>query len=125
MALQSRNIRWAWGFHNNRMVTVSKAKGYHYQYLYCLNAGHVPAMRGRKSCLMRWSGFGKAIPSPRRRDLRSSNSSGDAERRGLARNLQSGNRDKSLRVCFAFALGGAESPFERIAWLELKILKAA
>ena len=25
---------------NNRMATVLKAKGYHYQYLYCLNTGH-------------------------------------------------------------------------------------
>jgi len=29
-----------WVVANNRMATVFKAKGYHYQYLYCLNAGH-------------------------------------------------------------------------------------
>ena len=29
-----------WVEANNRMATVLKAKGYHYQYLYCLNAGH-------------------------------------------------------------------------------------
>ncbi len=55
----------------------------------------------------------------------SGNSSSDAERRGFAGNLQSGNGNESLRVCFAFALGGAESPFERIAGLELEILEAA
>ena len=29
-----------WVEANNRMATVLKAKGYHYQYLYCLNCGH-------------------------------------------------------------------------------------
>jgi enterochelin esterase-like enzyme len=29
-----------WVEANHRMATVLKAKGYHYQYLYCLNAGH-------------------------------------------------------------------------------------
>ncbi len=29
-----------WVEANNRMATVLKAKGYHYQYVYCLNAGH-------------------------------------------------------------------------------------
>ena len=29
-----------WVEANNRMAKVLKAKGYHYQYLYCLNAGH-------------------------------------------------------------------------------------
>lgn len=29
-----------WVDANNRMATVLKAKGYHYQYLYCLNSGH-------------------------------------------------------------------------------------
>lgn len=29
-----------WVLANNRMARVLKAKGYHYQYLYCLNAGH-------------------------------------------------------------------------------------
>ena len=29
-----------WVEANNRMASVLKAKGYHYQYLYCLNAGH-------------------------------------------------------------------------------------
>ena len=29
-----------WVEANNRMATVLKAKGYHYQYLYCLNSGH-------------------------------------------------------------------------------------
>ncbi len=29
-----------WVAANNNMATVLKAKGYHYQYLYCLNAGH-------------------------------------------------------------------------------------
>lgn len=29
-----------WVEANNRMATVLKAKGYHYQYLYCLNTGH-------------------------------------------------------------------------------------
>jgi hypothetical protein len=30
-----------WVEANNRMATVLKAKGYHYQYVFCLNAGHV------------------------------------------------------------------------------------
>jgi iron(III)-enterobactin esterase len=30
-----------WVAANNRMAAVLKAKGYHYQYLYALNAGHV------------------------------------------------------------------------------------
>ncbi len=30
-----------WVAANNRMAAVLKAKGYHYQYVYCLNAGHV------------------------------------------------------------------------------------
>ncbi len=29
-----------WVLANNRMARVLKAKGYHYQYIYCLNAGH-------------------------------------------------------------------------------------
>ena len=30
-----------WVAANNRMATVLKAKGYHYQYVYAVNAGHV------------------------------------------------------------------------------------
>ncbi len=30
-----------WVAANNRMAAVLKAKGYHYQYLFALNAGHV------------------------------------------------------------------------------------
>jgi hypothetical protein len=30
-----------WVAANNRMATVLKAKGYHYQYVFALNAGHV------------------------------------------------------------------------------------
>jgi hypothetical protein len=29
-----------WVLANNRMAKVLKAKGYEYQYIYCLNAGH-------------------------------------------------------------------------------------
>ena len=29
-----------WVEANNRMATALKAKGYHYQYAYCLNSGH-------------------------------------------------------------------------------------
>ena len=29
-----------WVEANNRMATVLKAKGYHYQYVFCLNSGH-------------------------------------------------------------------------------------
>ena len=29
-----------WVAANNRMAKVLKDKGYHYQYIYCLNAGH-------------------------------------------------------------------------------------
>jgi hypothetical protein len=32
-----------WVDANNRMATVLRAKGYHYQYVYALDAGHVSA----------------------------------------------------------------------------------
>jgi hypothetical protein len=30
-----------WVMANNRMAAVLKEKGYHYQYVFCMNAGHV------------------------------------------------------------------------------------
>jgi enterochelin esterase-like enzyme len=36
-----RDNRHDWVAANNRMATVLRAKGYHYQYVFALNAGHV------------------------------------------------------------------------------------
>ncbi len=49
----------------------------------------------------------------------------DAQSRGLSRELQSRDREESLRVSFAFAFGGTEGPLERLSGLELKTLEAA
>ena len=38
--LSTRDNMHDWVEANNRMATVLKAKGYHYQYLFCVNAGH-------------------------------------------------------------------------------------
>jgi hypothetical protein len=46
---------------NNRMAAVLKAKGYHYQYVYCLNQGH--GVRDAKAQLLPealewlWNGY--------------------------------------------------------------------
>jgi len=52
-----------WVAANNRMATVLRAKGYHYQYVYALNAGHVErAVRNQtlpEALEWVWAGYGK------------------------------------------------------------------
>jgi enterochelin esterase-like enzyme len=51
-----------WVEANNRMATVLKAKGYHYQYVYCLNSGHgdakVRAQTLPEALEWVWQGYG-------------------------------------------------------------------
>jgi len=54
-----------WVEANNRMATVLKAKGYHYQYVYCLNSGHgdpkVKAQTLPQALEWLWHGY---VPKP-------------------------------------------------------------
>jgi iron(III)-enterobactin esterase len=53
-----------WVAANNRMAAVLKAKGYHYQYVYALNAGHVEhAVRSQtlpEALEWTWQGYGRS-----------------------------------------------------------------
>jgi len=52
-----------WVDANNRMARVLKAKGYHYQYVYCLNAGHVDSKAKAQTLpeALEWTWRGYAI----------------------------------------------------------------
>ncbi|MEI9962486.1 MAG: hypothetical protein WDM76_15615 [Limisphaerales bacterium] len=52
-----------WPLANQRMAAALKAKGYHYQYVFCKGAGHVDGKVIGKLCPKLCSGFGKAIQS--------------------------------------------------------------
>ena len=58
-----------WVAANNRMATVLKAKGYHYQYVYAVNAGHVDrAVRNQtlpEALEWVWQGYPIKIATPK------------------------------------------------------------
>lgn len=64
--LSTRDNMHDWVEANNRMATVLKAKGYHYQYLFCVNAGHTDRNVKAQTLpqALEWVWHGYPIKSP-------------------------------------------------------------
>jgi hypothetical protein len=58
-----------WVEANNRMAKVLKTKGYHYQYLFCRNAGHSVGNAQAQFHLTPSNGCGKGMRQRRASDL--------------------------------------------------------
>ncbi|MEJ1973392.1 MAG: hypothetical protein WDM96_13305 [Lacunisphaera sp.] len=52
-----------WVMANHRMAAIFRDKGYHYQYVFSLNSGHVDRKVREQTLPERWSGYGAVTPS--------------------------------------------------------------